>query len=143
MKVIRVLNCVVYYGVDNYVCIDYLGCQSKKLSVICSDKLFEDRSYNELLGIFIPEVLMKLILCHVFTKDKNSTVILLCCNQLVEYYLEKGFVILVQKSNNLISVSNEAKQRIHAIDIHDSDNVMAFYTEIPSIEKTIKIAYYV
>ena len=54
MKVIRGLICVVYSVIDNYVCIDYLGCQYKKSSVICSDKIFADMSYNELLGIGIP-----------------------------------------------------------------------------------------
>ena len=28
-KVYRVLSCVLYYLIDNYVCIDYLSCQSK------------------------------------------------------------------------------------------------------------------
>ena len=54
MKVLRVLSLIVYYFIYNHVCIDYLGCQYKKLSIICSDKIFEDRSYNELLGIGIP-----------------------------------------------------------------------------------------
>ena len=47
MKVCRVLSCVVYYVVYNYVCIEYLGCQYKKLSVLCSDKISEYRIYNE------------------------------------------------------------------------------------------------
>ena len=38
MKVFRVLSCVLYYVIDNYVYMDYLCCQYKKLSVICSDK---------------------------------------------------------------------------------------------------------
>ena len=29
MKFYRVLSCVVYTIIDNYVCIDYLACQSK------------------------------------------------------------------------------------------------------------------
>ena len=35
-KVYRVLSCVVYSIVENYVCIDYLLCQSKTLSSISS-----------------------------------------------------------------------------------------------------------
>ena len=41
------LSCVLYYVIEYYVCIDYLCCQSKTLSVISSDKIFEEESYNE------------------------------------------------------------------------------------------------
>ena len=34
-------------------------------------------------------------------------------------------------------IVNEAKQRIHAIDMHDSEYVMTFNTEIPSISNTL------
>ena len=37
MKVYRVLSCGLYYVIYNYVCIDYLCCQSKTISVISSD----------------------------------------------------------------------------------------------------------
>ena len=33
-KNFRVLSCVIYTIIKNYVCIDYLDCQSKKLSEI-------------------------------------------------------------------------------------------------------------
>ena len=39
----------------------------------------------------------------------NPTFILLYHNRLVEYYLEKLFVIIEHKSKNLISVPSEAK----------------------------------
>ena len=81
-----------------------------------------------MLGIGLPEVLMNLISCHVFTKKTNSNVISLCHTQLVEYYLAKGFVIIAHKSEKLSSVSNEAKKRIHATNIHKQDFVMACYT---------------
>ena len=29
INVYRLLSCVIYYFIDNYVCIDYLCCQSK------------------------------------------------------------------------------------------------------------------
>ena len=35
VKLLRVLSCIVYSIINNYVCIDYLSCQYKKLSVIC------------------------------------------------------------------------------------------------------------
>ena len=86
-KLFRVFICVLYSVIENYVIIDFLCCQNKKLSIICSDKTFADMSYNEFIGIGIPEVLMHLISYHIFTKKTNSTIILLCHNQLVEYYL--------------------------------------------------------
>ena len=38
MKDFRVLGCVIYDIIENDVCIDYLACQSNKLSAICLDK---------------------------------------------------------------------------------------------------------
>ena len=83
-KVYRVLSFVLYSVIENYVCIDYICCHSKKLSFISSAKIFEETSYNELLGIGIPELLMNLISCHVFMKKTNSTVILVCRYWLVD-----------------------------------------------------------
>ena len=77
-----VLSCVIYYVIDNYVCIDYLCFHSKTLSFIYFDKISEEASYDGLLGIGIPEVLMNLISCHEFT-NKNSTVILVRLSFLV------------------------------------------------------------
>ena len=42
-KYIIVLSCVIYDITENYVCIDDLDCQSKKLSVIYMDKKFRER----------------------------------------------------------------------------------------------------
>ena len=53
IELYRVLSCVFYSIIDNYVCIDYLCCNSKTLSVISSDKISEEASYNGLLGIGI------------------------------------------------------------------------------------------
>ena len=63
-------------------------------------------------------------------KGKNSTVVLLCYTRLVEYQLAKRFINLEQKSKNLSSVPNEAKQTIHAINVQDSDFAMDFYTAL-------------
>ena len=114
-KVYRVLSCVLYSVMYNYVWIDFLCCHSKTLSVISSDKIFEEASYNDLIGIGIPEVLMNLISCHGFTKQTNSTVILAYRYCLVNYYLEKGYVILEHNSKHLSSVPNDVKLRVHVI----------------------------
>ena len=50
----RVLTSVIYSVIDNYICIDYLSCQSKILSNISSNKMFKQTSFNILLGIGIP-----------------------------------------------------------------------------------------
>ena len=60
-KVYRVLICVLYYAINNYVSIDYLCCQYKPISEISSDNFFGNKTYTKFLGIGIPEVLMNLI----------------------------------------------------------------------------------
>ena len=87
---------------------------------------------------------MNLIPCHELMKDTNTTVILVCRNWQMEYYLTKGFLILEQRSKNLSSLPNKEKQRIHTIDMHDSEYVMDCYTSIRSVGNTIKeTGYYV
>ena len=80
-----VLSCVIYAIIYNYVCIDYLDCQSNKLSVICMDKKYQGNSFNKLLGIVIPYLLMNLFSCRGFMKNINSTVVLLCPSRILEY----------------------------------------------------------
>ena len=70
----RVLSCVIYYLIENYVCVDYLSCQSKNLISISSKQKFEQKIFNILLGIGIPELLLNLVSCHGFMKKPNSTV---------------------------------------------------------------------
>ena len=66
-----VLSCVIYSVIENYVFIDHLCFYPKTLSVIYSDEIFGEASYNVLLGIGIPGVLMKLVPCHEFMKKPN------------------------------------------------------------------------
>ena len=66
-----VLSCVVYTIIDNYVYIDYLLCQSKTLSTISSKPTFEQISFNILICIGIPELLLNLLSCHGFMKKSN------------------------------------------------------------------------
>ena len=93
----------------------------KTLSVISVDKIPEEASYNELLDIGIPEVLMNLVSCHKFTKNNNSIFILVCRSCLVNYYFAKRFVILEHNSKKLISVPNDLKLTIHATNIQKRD----------------------
>ena len=66
----------------NYVCIDYLGSESKQLSEQCigSGGRFKhvNKNYDKILGIGIPYLLMNLMSCHGFLKNKDSVVILKC-----------------------------------------------------------------
>ena len=75
-KLYIMLSCVVYNLIENYVCIDYLPCQSKSLSTILCNPTLKDTSFNILIGIGIPELLLKLVYFHGFMKKPNSTVIL-------------------------------------------------------------------
>ena len=45
-KVYTVLSCVLYYVKDIYVFIDYLCFHPNTLSLISSDKIFEEERYN-------------------------------------------------------------------------------------------------
>ena len=69
-KVFKVLSCVIYTIIRNYVCIDYLGYESKNLSELCLGSggqfKLEEKSYEKILGIGIPDLLMNLMSCHGF-----------------------------------------------------------------------------
>ena len=109
------LICVIYSIIDNYVCIDYLACQSNKLSVMCMDK-----NINESVVIVTPYFLMTLLSSHGFMKNIIFTVILSCRSRLLEYHFSKSFVVLERNSKNLMKVANEDKYRIGAMDMHNS-----------------------
>ena len=72
----RILSCVLYTLIYNYVSIAYLSCQSKTLSDISINPIFKDTSFNTLLSIGILELLLNLVYCHRFMMKPNSTVVL-------------------------------------------------------------------
>ena len=55
----------------------------------------EDRNYDKTLGIGIPDLLINLMSCHGFLKNKNPIVILKCPKSMFEYYLSKGFTYFI------------------------------------------------
>ena len=63
-KMYKVLSCVIYSLIENYVCIDYLWCQSKTLIFVSSKPKLEQTSFNILLVIGILELLLNLVSCH-------------------------------------------------------------------------------
>ena len=136
-KVYRVLSCVVYTLIDNYVCIDYLLCQSKTVSDISSNSTFKYTSFNLLLGIGIPELLLNLLYCHRFTKKPNSTVILNFRSRLINNYLSKGFSIIEHNTKQLSLIPNHVKFIINLIDKLKTDYVMVKNEAISTVANTI------
>ena len=91
-KYFRVLSCVIYTIIDNYVCIDYISCQLKKLSEICVYGKYLVKYFNELFGIGIPYLLTNLLLCHGFTNNIKCIVLLKCPRSVLEYYFQKDLI---------------------------------------------------
>ena len=118
-KSFRVLRCVIYTIIDNYVYIDYLACQSKKLSEISVDSKYVEKDFNRILGIGIPYLLMNLLSFHGFLKNEKSIFILEYPKRMLEYYFSKGSRILECNFNDFMKISNLVKQIIHA---EETDN---------------------
>ena len=97
-----------------------------------------DKTFDIILGIGIPDLLMNLMSCHGFLKNINSVVILKFPKRMLEYYFSKGFTILECNVNNLEKLPNEVKQIIHAEETDNSDKVMTCINTIPSISNTLK-----
>ena len=66
----RVLSCVIYTIKSKYVCIDYLGSEIEKLSdlrLVDSERYKHlDKSYDNVLGFLIPDLLLNLLSCQDF-----------------------------------------------------------------------------
>ena len=75
---------------------------------------YGDKSFDRMLGIGIPGLLMKLLSCHGLLKNINSVVILKCPKSMLEYYFSKVFTILEWNDINLEKLPNDVKQIIHA-----------------------------
>ena len=92
-----VLSCVIYNRIKNCVCINHLAFQSKKLSEIPAGSgegsKHCDKSFDRILGIGIPDLLMNLMSCHGFLKNKNPVVILKCPKRMLEYFFSKRFTL--------------------------------------------------
>ena len=83
-KYFRVLSCVVYTIIENYVSIYLPACQLKTLSVIYMDRNYLRKIFSKIFGIGIPYLIMNLLSYHGFVKNINSTVVLLCPSQMLE-----------------------------------------------------------
>ena len=85
----KVLSSIVYCIMYNLICVDYLCCTKTKLCIVSKGQLFENRTYNSVSGIGIPEILMNIISCRGFLNNTQSDVILSCRSKSVDYYLQK------------------------------------------------------
>ena len=92
-KMFRVLSCVIYTIISNYVCIDYLGSEKSKLSNLCIGVTGRyknlGKKYDNVLGFSIPDLLLDLLSCQGFLKKNESVVILKFSNRMFEYYFNK------------------------------------------------------
>ena len=107
--IFKVLSSIFYCIMDSYVCVDNMFCPKIKIHVISRGQGFENRPYNGVSGIGIPEILMNTILCHGFVNNTKSAVILSRSSKLVDYFLQKYFAIHKNNSNTLKNVPLRVK----------------------------------
>ena len=67
------------------------------------------KSFDRILGIGLPYLLMNLMSCHVLLKTINSFVVLKCLKRMLEYYFSKGLAILECNVNHLAKFPNDVK----------------------------------
>ena len=97
-----------------------------------------EKSFDIILGIGIPYLLMNLMSCHGFLKNINTVVVLKCPKRILQYYFSKWFNILQCNYNNLEKLPNDVKQRTHAEETYDSEKFMTCINTITSTSNTLK-----
>ena len=77
-KIFRVLSCVIYTIIYRYVCTDYLGTETKKISELrlgCTlEKKHENMDYDNIFGIGITDILLNMLSCQGFLNNNESIV---------------------------------------------------------------------
>ena len=137
-KLHKVLSCVVYTLIENYVCTDYLTCQSKTLCDNSNNPKFKETRFNLLLSTGIPELLLNLVSCHGFMLKSNSTVILNFWSRLINNYFSKGFFIIDRGSKQLNLIPNDVRLRINLVDQLKIYYVMVKNESLSVVADTIK-----
>ena len=136
------LGCVIYTIIERYVCIDYLGTETKKISELRLSRTLktknEEMDYDNLFGIGIPDIYMNMLSCQGFLNNNESIVILKCPNRMSEYYFNKGFIQLTCDEYHLKTIPVRVKDRVCAELKVNSDLVMLCYTTITSTSNTVK-----
>ena len=114
----RVLISVIYKIIDRYVCIDYLGNEKNKISEInlgfSLKTRHENKDYEKLFGIGIPDIFMNVLSCQEFLNNNESIVVLKCPNRMSEYYFNKGFIQLTCDEDHLKILPVRVKDRVGA-----------------------------
>ena len=90
------------------------------------------------MGIGILDMLINLMSCHSFFKQKDSVVILKYPIRIFEYYFSKVFINFYCNLINLEKLPYEVKDRIYAAETDNLDKVMICSTTIPSTSNTLK-----
>ena len=121
----KVLSSIVYCIMENFFCVDCMCRAKKKLCVTCKGKGVENRTYNAVSGIVVPELLMNIISCRLFANNKKSAVILSCRSKLVDYYIQKNYVLLKNNSKVFNNVPLRVKEIINAENLSLNNFVMA------------------
>ena len=67
----KVIGAVIYTIIDNYIFIDCLVILQYKLSK--HDNKFEKIKFKNISGLGIPDILMNIMPCHLFSKYSIST----------------------------------------------------------------------
>ena len=84
----RVLSCVIYTIIRNYVCIDYLGSEESKLSYlrlgVAGSYKHLGKKFENVLGFRIPDLLLNLLSCQGFLKNNKCVFILKFPNRMFE-----------------------------------------------------------
>ena len=97
-----------------------------------------NKSYDNVLEIGIPDMLMILMSCLDFLKNKYSFVILKYPNRMFEYYFSKWFIHFYCNKSNLEKLPSEVKDKIYAEVTDHSEKVVICSTTITSTSNTLK-----
>ena len=101
----------------------------------------EDKDYDNLFGIGIPDIFMDMLSCQGFLNNNESIVILKCPNRMSQYYFNKGFIQLTCDEDHLKTLPVRVKDRVGAELEVNTDLVMIFHTTITSTSSTLKNLY--
>ena len=71
------------------------------------------KSYDRILGIGITDLLMNLMSCHGFLKNKTSVIILKFPKSILEKYFSKRFTFFECDTHNFSELPNGVKFRIN------------------------------
>ena len=101
----------------------------------------ENKDYDKLFGIGIPDIFMNMLSCQGFLNDNDSIVILKYPNRMSQYYFNKVFIQLTCDEDHLKKPPLLVKDRVVAEVKVNSDLVMLCYITITSTSYTLKNLY--